>query len=224
MGLFSVCRSQADVKNDMKSPKPDLTKYVWVDGVKGMDHDMTCLGMQYCLGEKYCFDGTPEQGKRGFHFAKNLDEVMWQTEYDSPRCRYFHVRGLVDEKESNSYGYAAKEIEIKSEIDDKFVFERMREHYKNCDRRYGDPNRIRQCYYDWMATIEDFRELKHIKIDDFIAIKFVAALEQYYPKSIVMALLDSKQTYELKETMNRAIGLSELGVSDDMKAYLLLKK
>lgn len=59
-------------------------------GYKATNKDMTCLGYQFELGKEHVFDGPIQPCVSGFHFCKELKDVMQFYHFNSV-SRYFEV-------------------------------------------------------------------------------------------------------------------------------------
>lgn len=79
--------------------------WIWVEGYKGTEHDMTCRGYQFALGGQTDMpaDIPVELCQSGFHFCLNLSDVFHF--YDiGKNNRFFKVRGLVRKSDYENYG------------------------------------------------------------------------------------------------------------------------
>jgi len=102
-------------KNDKPNDEPNETateitkaeseEWIWVEGYKGTDSDMTCRDYQYELGKRH--DMSPDEDiiecNSGFHLCLKLNDVF---EY-YPICdkhRFFKVKALVRKKDVEMYG------------------------------------------------------------------------------------------------------------------------
>lgn len=86
------------IEPEKEAPKDE--EWIWVEGYKGTEKDMTCRGFQYKLGVQY---DMPEDAeicacRSGFHLCRNLSDVF--TYYDIG-CghRFFKVKALVRKKD-----------------------------------------------------------------------------------------------------------------------------
>ena len=70
--------------------------WVWVEGYKGTDKDMKCLGFQYELGKVYTYDGELDPCRKGFHFCPKLESVIDHHYKVGKGNRYFKVRALIN--------------------------------------------------------------------------------------------------------------------------------
>lgn len=95
--------------------KPDGTKvtiekskpaeeWIWVNGYKGTDKNMQCLGYQYELQK--CFDISDEKEvkkcEHGFHLCKDLNDVYGYYDVGNGN-RFFEVKALVRKDDYESY-------------------------------------------------------------------------------------------------------------------------
>ena len=67
-------------------------------GYKGFDDDMTCRDFQYEVGQTYEMVGRIKLCERGFHFCRNMADVM--EHYGREDCRYAEVEafgGVLDD-------------------------------------------------------------------------------------------------------------------------------
>ena len=63
-----------------------------MSGYKGFEANMTCRGFQYEVGKTYEMDGEIEPCRRGFHFCRNMADVL--NYYKAEGCRYAKVEAL----------------------------------------------------------------------------------------------------------------------------------
>lgn len=85
--------------------KNEEEEWVWVDGYKGTEYDMTAYDdFQYKLNEMYSMpeDAEIEECKSGFHFCMRLGEVFRYYGIQDNH-RFFKVRALVRKKDLNTY-------------------------------------------------------------------------------------------------------------------------
>lgn len=95
---YKVCDLVLEtLRKDYDSIDPD--SWIWVDGYKATEKDMTCLDYKFTIGDVYTVDGEVEECKNGFHLCTELKDVFkYYSIYKKP-FRYFKVRALVNEKE-----------------------------------------------------------------------------------------------------------------------------
>ena len=89
---------------DNKSTKTE-EEWIWVDGYKGTDADMKCVGFQYKLHETYNMPEDTEiiECRSGFHLCRDLIDVFnYYSLHDGNR--FFKVKALVKKKDYEEYG------------------------------------------------------------------------------------------------------------------------
>lgn len=78
--------------------KKEKDKWVWVEGYKGINNNLTCKDYQYKLNKIHIYEGNIQQCINGFHFCLTLRDVF--NYYSLGRSnRYFKVEALVREKD-----------------------------------------------------------------------------------------------------------------------------
>ena len=92
---------EVEPTKETKKSKDD--EWVWVEGFKGMEKDMTCMGMQYEIGGKYVHPGKVEECASGYHFCLKLEDVFKYYSVGGGH-RYFRVKGLVRKVDAERYG------------------------------------------------------------------------------------------------------------------------
>ena len=98
--------------------------YKWTDGYKVVNMDMTAIisEFKYEIGKEHEFAGEPVVCNSGFHFYKNIYEVMPNFLLYGFRYRYFKVRAFYDPNKhaQTLYGegtkYTSKKIILLEEI------------------------------------------------------------------------------------------------------------
>ena len=108
--------------------------YEWTEGYKTVNRDMTAITgeFKYEIGKEYEFVGDPVVCNSGFHFSKNLSEVIHNFPLYFFGYRYFKVRAFYDPNKHvrTFYGsgaiYTSKKIILLEEIPyEKIVNERI---------------------------------------------------------------------------------------------------
>jgi hypothetical protein len=93
-------------------------EWIWVDGYKGTENDMTCRGYQFELGKRYDMpdDTKIEACEAGFHLCLKLRDVF---EYYSigHSHRFFKVRALVRSSDVDEYGHYPRGAWLSNRID-----------------------------------------------------------------------------------------------------------
>lgn len=85
--------TQEDITNVIKTDEEE--EWIWVNGFKGTEKDMSCKGYQYELGTQFDLVGIePDICHSGFHFCKNLENVFWYYNIGDGN-RFFEVEALV---------------------------------------------------------------------------------------------------------------------------------
>lgn len=78
-------------------------EWVWVDGYKGTNTDMTCNDFQYELGKMYEMPAEDvEECRSGFHLCLKLEDVFGYYKIGEDH-RFFKVRALVRKDECEDY-------------------------------------------------------------------------------------------------------------------------
>lgn len=204
---------------DEQSPEPK-EEWVWVDGVKGMNADMTAqTGFQFEVGESYKIDDTEtlKMCKHGFHFSLNLKDVFAYYTFNFQN-RYFHVTGLVRKSDLEEYGsrtdgffrlndkLVAKEITILEEVDSSTLY-----------------NEIKRMF----PALESVQEMQSIHSLDQYSIfereKAFAMLENKFSKAFFMIITEGLNGHVIRVLADYMESLIDQGVSSDMAAYMAVK-
>lgn len=208
---------EGECAKEVKTHKDE--EWIWVEGFKGMEKDMTCNEMQYEIGGRYVHEGDVKLCESGYHFCLNLKDVFGYYRLTNGR-RYFRVRGLVRRNEVESYGdhvlkkfswggvyssyndkVVAKEIIIEDELTSEEIFSMVDmsdkvkgEEYFEIARRKGTDDAFTEWQCDQLT-------------------------ECGYSKPFVEML-----RYMSTEKRNRAIAVgSEPDLSMDMKCWIIFK-
>ena len=88
-----------------RKPEKSTEEWIWVDGYKGTNADMTCRDFQFELGKQY---DMPEDEKilectNGFHLCLKLEDVFEYYDIGEGH-RFFKVRALVQAADVAEYG------------------------------------------------------------------------------------------------------------------------
>ena len=78
-------------KTETITPEPE---YEWIEGYKGTDSNMCCRGYQFELGKTYVYDGEIKLCESGFHFCRDLNDVLRYYSIGEGN-RYFKVRAKI---------------------------------------------------------------------------------------------------------------------------------
>lgn len=108
--MWFTKKTENDVKEAVEAeetkieePKPD--EWIWVEGYKATEKDMTCREYQYELGVQHDMpdEETIEACKNGFHLCKYLGDVFGYYDVCDGH-RFFKVRALVRKSHYERYG------------------------------------------------------------------------------------------------------------------------
>lgn len=74
--------------------------YVWTEGYKAVNKDMTAIygEFKYEIGTEYEFAGNPVIYNSGFHFYRDLDDVIRSFPPHLFKYRYFKVKAFYNTK------------------------------------------------------------------------------------------------------------------------------
>jgi hypothetical protein len=135
----AIIGNKLEEMEDVTQPAIEEEEWIWVDGYKGTDSDMTCRGYQYELG-KQCDMPEGEEVKdcfSGFHLCLKLEDVFGYYSIGNGH-RFFKVRALVRKKDADRYGFhnrynyndklAAKSIIFTEELSVDEVFDAVRDY------------------------------------------------------------------------------------------------
>lgn len=80
-------------------------EWIWVEGYKGTNADMTCRGYQFALGGQTDMPANApiEICESGFHFCLKLNDVFHYYDIGQDN-RFFKVRALVRKSDYDGYG------------------------------------------------------------------------------------------------------------------------
>lgn len=85
--------------------KPEPEEWIWVEGYKGTQADMTCNGYQYIMNQQHNMaEGAEiEECRSGFHLCKYLVHVFNYYKIGNGH-RFFKVKALVRKEDYDAYG------------------------------------------------------------------------------------------------------------------------
>ena len=113
---------------DFEEPAAPKEEWVWIEGYKGTDKDMKCLGFQYELGKIFTFDDEIDPCKKGFHLCPKLTDVFRYYPVGNGN-RYFKVRALINPKQTTtirtSFSYPIAYKTVPMEETDKRVAKKI---------------------------------------------------------------------------------------------------
>lgn len=93
------------ILNITETKSTEAEEWIWVDGYKGTNSDMTCNGYQYELGKRHDMpeDAVIEECRSGFHLCLTLDDVFDYYSIGNGN-RFFKVKALVRKSDLKKYG------------------------------------------------------------------------------------------------------------------------
>lgn len=186
-------------------------EYVWVEGYKATNTDMTCKGFQYEMNKTIEFEGEPVTRNCGFHISLDLKDTI--EFYKPDTSRYFKVRALVKkedlfQKTHNHYAdsYAGKKIEFLEEVS----FEELLP-FINLPDGVSDEDEYNK--YKKFGRVEYFKN------------KFINGNELFTPEFLGL-VYDEKITYpninSIKTLKDKLQIINDLDCSDECKYQLCL--
>ena len=215
----------------------DENSWVWVDGYKGTDANMACIGFQFSMNKTYIADGSIEECRNGFHLCRELEKTLTYYNPINAPCRYFKVRALVRKKD---------------------LYKLQNKIYEKYENRYVISNRYDPDRYRIVSKISDKLVSKQIifteeidfdMIKQYLPTEFnidrdkwsdmlkAGSYENYFKgfikedmlefgisETLATIILGNKVLDELPRVFrfrDKFIGLVESGVSMDMCLYLL---
>lgn len=221
--------------------KKELENYVWIDGYKGTDADMSCTvfydkrvpGQLFTTREEHCqqyelnkiitYSGEPEVCEGGFHFCASLEDVF----HFRPLvigARYFKVKGFVKEKDIKEFfmsedkvsKFAAKEIILTEEIIPDYDF--LKENHLNILKIGG-----KKIYLSKKEFDDCFVHKKYSSNEDYVKKEFYKIMEVAgYSDVFTQLLIKDKNIGRLLELVPLIEALHAEGVSKDVAVYTLL--
>ena len=216
----------------------DSIEYIWVEGYKATDNDMSCTcwynrypysyenKQQYLLGEIVSFAGIPVTGTQGFHFCRTLEDTMYYRPFNFSN-RYFKVKALVDKDEwedKNKDKFASKAIILVEEVHIDFdTVSYYNEEYQSKmfnvnydgDELPIDKNLFDDIYNGVLVSLNDIWESRF----------FETMTNMGYSELFQRLLFDRANRYtKQKKILKLANALHEENVSGDVAVYLLMKE
>lgn len=161
-------------------------EWIWVEGYKGTDKNMTCRDITYELGKQYDMpdDVEIEECENGYHLCMTLKDVFGYYKIDDGN-RFFKVRALVRKHLVDNYG---KHIYEQRSYEDLPSYYKMFGYAKRF-KRDEDGNYLIPVEVNKLAakSIEFIRELT---IDEILADTEAAELPDNYKKAAIEAGVD----------------------------------
>lgn len=186
-------------------------EWIWVEGYKGTNKDMSCRGMTYELGKQYDMpdDVEIEECENGYHLCMALKDVFKYYGICAGN-RFFKVRALVRKHLVDNYGKTTTKT------------------YKRTDFMFGFPcfphgvntngDYVIETTIDKLAakSIEFIRELT---IDEILADTEAAELPEKYKKMAIEESVPSAiRGYENECNIYKLV---ELGYSNPFADYIV---
>lgn len=200
-------------------------KYIWVEGYKGVSQDLKGYNdFKYELNTEYSCDGNPIICENGFHLSLNLYDAS--TYKNIMEDRFFKVRALVRENDYLQYGeevpeyfagfvlravkidkLVSKKIILLEEISVDQIYEQLKDYYKILK----------------FLTKEEFLQIKENKTSVLRICENRLKNKGYSDTFSILLLEKNSKMDDMIDIVDKAIALSDEGLSPDMRAYLLLK-
>ena len=215
---------------EQKVEEPD--EWVWIEGYKGTDSDMTCYNnFQFELNKKYVFNGDIELCERGFHFCKTLKDVFNYYDLcnsDKPN-RYFKVKALVSTKQMK-----AQEEEYKRKLEEYRSYSRVYRFRPTNDKfvakeivlteEVSFKELLPYINFAYVETEADWNLVRKIGYEQYKRNYFINKMDGLgFGETFLNVLYDDLNGSGLYSTVKFAQALNEENVSKDMAVYLLLK-
>ena len=217
MALFNLEKKEEKVEE----------KWIWVDGYKGTNKDMTCNGYQYELGKRFDMPEDKEivECSSGFHLCLNLSHVFGYYRIGNDN-RFFKVRALVREDDVAKY----IDRDAKPSFDGTFRYIPYSRTRREKDKLVAKSIEfISECTVDEIFSAFDSEEIKDWTDDDKTAalslgVNTVAKLVEVrvletlgYSKPFATLIVN-----ENMYTLAYAAG-SQTDLSMDMKVWLIMR-
>lgn len=221
--MEAINKVNENIRNEEpKTEEPKTEEWIWVEGYKATEKDMTCRNYQYILGELHNMpnDAKIEECESGFHLCKYLSDVFHYYDVGEGH-RYFKVRALVRKSDYERYGETTEE-------------------YKNNTRSYWfygsitynkmvarsivleselTPDEILKNRIDISEWTDEYKRLALNTSIDFAInkMRIDELTELGYSETFAKLILDSKK-YEIAKTVGSIPDLSM-----DMKCWMIFK-
>ena len=194
-------------------------KWVWVEGYKGTDENMSCRNFKYELGKQYDMpdDVDIEECANGFHLCLELKDVYSYYNIGDGN-RYFKVRALVREEDRDKYGkydyfclsltyndkIVAKSIILTEELTVDEIFEPLGYNHPDCKHWTEE-------YKKMALQIGIGAVTQLIRSDELEALGYSSTFSKF--------IVQNKEQYEKA----KAVG-SQPDLSMDMKVFVIFNK
>ena len=216
-----------DKVNESMPIKP-AEEWIWVEGYKATEKDMTCRDYQYELGIQHDMpdDVNIKECESGFHLCKVLNDVFDYYSIGDGR-RYFKVRALVRKDHYERYGEYTKEYKAHMENPHS-------SHWWAWDRKTYDNLVARSIIFEQELTPDEILR-SNINVTEWSEKYKTLALEHSihwaemqmnvdelvelgYSEAFARLIIDAKK-YEVAKSVG-----SQPELSMDMKCWLIFKK
>lgn len=225
-------RVRRDVLKILNSEINEADEWVWIEGYKGTELDMSCRGYKYEFNKTFIHQGDVSLCKSGFHLCLDLEDVFEYYPIDNYPKRYFKVRALVLKKDllkeekgvwclrydsiyskrarlsiegQSQKKIVAKEIKFLEELS----FDELKEHI------------LKRCSF--IDTVEKWEQIKKMgTVDEYVTKETKNDLVKYGMSEILANIfLDNERINKKRTLRDKFVGMVESGVSMDMCIYLL---
>lgn len=187
----------------------DNKEYIWVEGYKATENDMTCRDFQYVLNEEYFHEGEVSTCNKGFHFCPKLKDTFDYYDLDG-KNRFFKVKALVcknDWRDGYYEKYAAKKIILTEELG-----------YENLKKYISEK-------YSLVKSDDDWKEIQKDGYDAFSRrIFFNRMKDSGFGEAFINIVFDECYEENMEDIVALANALKEENISKDMAVYLILQK
>ena len=212
---------ETKIEPEDKTVKP-VEEWIWVEGYKGTNRDMTCNDYQYVLGEQHDMpdDAEIKECESGFHLCKDLNDVFGYYPIGNSN-RFFKVRALVrkaDYGRYGEYGYDSHIINTSTGLTmtnriDKLVARSI------IFERELTPDEILEGQIDINAWPEDAKKLAlSVSIDHARKQMWAAELIELGYSPVFAVLIVDAGKYEIAKA-----AASQPDLSMDMKCWMIFK-
>lgn len=202
---------------EVEKQEDTKTEWVWVEGYKGTNKDMTCQGFQYELGKTYSMpENEVQMCRSGYHLSLNLSDVFGYYDVDYGN-RFFKVKACVRKCDLDHYGephcwsdssedkLVAKEIQFVEEVSVDEVW-----------NAYMKKNNISQEMQDALVEYKSqFQELGYEKIVYLYHVDIL--VEDGYSRPFAWYVVDDDK-FEVAHAV-----ASQKEISMDVKALFIMR-
>lgn len=183
--------------------KASKEEWVWVDGYKGTDKNMTCRDTTYEIGRQYDYDGIVSPCVGGYHLCLKLDHVFEYYDVENGN-RFFKVRALVKKNNLETYNdndydvwgdrrhkLAAKSIVFEEEVTSEEIFTQTEKY-----------NGVLPEWWDKVREYGFYGARRYFEIQELIACGFSEQLAEYIysnKRAELAKALVSQEGLEMKD-------------------------